>query len=46
MENEEFLLDESFKLTDPDTGEEFEKNDAALKKYFNEFNDIYFGGKL
>ena len=25
MENEEFLLDESFKLTDPDTGEEFER---------------------
>lgn len=46
MKNEEFLLDESFKLTDPNTGEEFEKNNEALKKYFNEFNDTYFEGKL
>lgn len=46
MENNEFLLDESYKLTDPDTGEEFDKNDEALKKYFNLFNEKYFHGDL
>lgn len=46
MENNENLLEESFKLTDPDTGEEFEKNVEAMNKYFNIFNEKYFHGDL
>ena len=39
------LLDEAIQLTDED-GRTFEKDNAALKYYFNKFNQIYFGGVL
>lgn len=38
------ILDEA--LEDPDTGIVFEKDTAALQKYFKIFNDKYFDGKL
>lgn len=39
------ILDEAYTLIDEE-GVEFEKNEAALKKYFNIFNEDYFDGKL
>ena len=39
------ILNEAYTLVD-DEGTEFEKNEAALKKYFQIFNDIYFNGEL
>ena len=39
------LLDEAIQLTD-DEGRSFEKDNAALKYYFNKFNQDYFGGVL
>lgn len=50
LKNDEFynesvkILDEA--LEDPDTGIVFEKDNAALQKYFKIFNDKYFDGKL
>lgn len=39
------ILDEAYTLIDEE-GVEFEKDEAALKKYFNIFNEDYFDGKL
>lgn len=39
------ILDEAYELTD-DEGNTFKKDTAALKKYFDIFNQDYFDGKL
>lgn len=39
------LLDEAIQLTDEDS-RTFEKDNTALKYYFNKFNDKYFDGKM